>query len=58
MATTTSLYAMPMLRRMKIRPETTGQAASEGSACGIRLMAAVPIGCQINNSSEVSANGI
>ncbi len=57
MATTTSLKANPRDRNMNSRPLTTGHAASDGSASGMRLMAALPSGVTTNETNEVRASG-
>ena len=48
---------MPGLRNKKSRLLITGQAASEASASGIRLMAALPKGWMMTQSSEVRTSG-
>jgi len=57
-ATTTSLNASPTLRNEKRSPFSTGQTASEMSADGIRLSAALPMGCARKESSEVRTSGM
>ena len=57
-AMTTSLAASPTLRNRKSRPETTGQAASDSSARGMRLSVAPPMGWASRFSSEVNARGV
>lgn len=43
---------------MKTRPVTTGQAASDDSAIGIRLSAALPMGWANSVSSDVNTSGM
>ena len=57
MATTTSLNAKPGDRNMNRSPLTTGQAANDGSASGMRLMAALPMGVTTSETNDVRASG-